>query len=624
MSEHRQDPALAPASAGRGGAEDAPRAQLDGREQAPGGASERMGRPSESRDPKARRIGVYVCHCGGNISDYVDVQAVVDAVKDEQSVVVAKHMMFACSDAGQQEMEDDIAASDLDGLVVASCSPKLHVVTFRGVAKRSGMNPYEYNQTNIREQCSWTHTDDRDGATHKAIALVRGVIGRTRLSEALEPLVVETTQKALIIGGGVTGLRAAIGMADIGLGVFLVEREPELGGWVGKFGPMFPHERDGRELIAQMVADVKKRPSIKVFTGAEVVTKGGSFGNYQIGIRVSNDPPETISVEVGSIVVATGFDAYQPAEGELGAGLPGVLSLPEFKELVDGSKGPLRYNGRPVRSLAYIYCVGSRQPDGNEWCSRYCCSATAHISIKVSERDPKVRQYHLYRDIRTYGNFELLYTEARKQGAVYVKFPDDAPPVVAMDKGGGLAVTVRDLLSGDEELEIPVDLVVQVTGMVARKNDAMVGMLKLPLGRDGFFNEIHPKLRPVETMVDGVLIAGACQGPKSSAESVASGLAAVTQSASVLKKGVAELDPLVATVDIDRCTWCGKCENACPYGAIEKLSLNGREVASISEAGCKGCGGCVPMCPENAIDLRGYTDLQITAMIDGLLEEAIA
>jgi heterodisulfide reductase subunit A len=577
-----------------------------------------------SRNPKARRIGVYVCHCGGNISDYVDVQAVVDAVKDEPAVVVAKHMMFACSDAGQQEMEEDIAANDLDGLVVASCSPKLHVVTFRGVAKRSGMNPYEYNQANIREQCSWAHTDDRDGATRKAIALVRGVIGRTRLTEALEPLVVETTQKALIIGGGVTGLRAAIGMADIGLGVFLVEREPELGGWVGKFGPMFPHERDGRELIAQMVAEVKKRPSIKVFTGAEVVTKGGSFGNYQIGIRVAADPPQTLSVEVGSIVVATGFDAYQPADGELGAGLPGVLSLPEFKELVDGAKGPLRHDGRPVRSLAYVYCVGSRQPDGNEYCSRYCCSATAHVSIKVSERDPKVRQYHLYRDIRTYGNFELLYTEARKQGAVYVKFPDDAPPVVATEKGGGLAVTVRDLLSGDEELEIPVDLVVQVTGMVARNNDEMVGMLKLPLGRDGFFNEIHPKLRPVETMVDGVLIAGACQGPKSSAESVASGLAAVAQSASVLKKGVAELDPLVATVDPDRCTWCGKCENACPYGAIENLSLNGREIATISEGGCKGCGGCVPMCPENAIDLRGYTDAQITAMIDGLLEETIA
>ena len=579
---------------------------------------------ARAAEPKARRIGVYVCHCGGNISDYVDVQAVADAVRHAPGVVVAKTMMFACSDAGQGEMEADIAANDLDGLVVASCSPKLHVVTFRGVAKRSGMNPYEYNQANIREQCSWTHTDDRAGATSKAIGLVRGVIGRTRLTEALEPLVVETTQKALIVGGGITGLRSAIGMADIGLGVFLVEREAELGGWVGRFGPIFPHERDGRELIAGLVVEIKKRPSIKVFTRAEVVTKTGTFGNYQVGIRVAADPPQTITAEVGSIVVATGFDSYQPAENEFGTGLDAVLTLPEFKDLVDHADGPLRHNGRPVRSLAYIYCVGSRQPDGNEYCSRFCCTATAHLSIRVAALDPRLRQYHLYRDIRTYGNFELLYTEARKSGAVYVKYPDDAPPVVSVEAGGGLAVAVRDLLSGDEELEIPVDLVVLVTGMVPRKNEEMVGLLKLPIGRDGFFNEIHPKLRPVETMVDGVLIAGACQGPKCSAESVASGLAAVTQSASVLKKGVAELDPLVATVDPDRCTWCGKCETACPYGAIEKLSLNGREVATISEAGCKGCGGCVPICPENAIDLRGYTDAQITAMIDGLLEEAIA
>jgi heterodisulfide reductase subunit A len=553
----------------------------------------------------------------------VDVQAVVDAVKDEPGVVIAKHTMFACSDASQQEMEEDIAANQLDGLVVASCSPKLHVVTFRGVAKRSGMNPYEYNQANIREQCSWTHTDDAAGATSKAIGLVRGVIGRTRLSDALEPLVVETTQKALVIGGGVTGLRAAIGLADIGLGVFLVERDTRLGGWIGEFGPIFPHDRKGTELIAGLVAEIKKRTSIKAFSGAEVTTKSGSFGNYEVGIRVSKDPDETIEVKVGSIIVATGFDSYQPADGDFGAGGDGVVTLPEFKEIVDAATGPLRYHGRPVRSLAYIYCVGSRGNGGNEYCSRFCCTSTAHLSIQVSGLDPNLRQYHLYRDIRTYGTFELLYEQSRKAGAVYVKYPDDAPPEVVRESGGGLAVKVRDLLSGDEELEIPVDLVVLVTGMVPRENEELVSMLKLPLGRDGFFNEIHPKLRPVETMVDGVLIAGACQGPRRSAESVASGLAAVTQSASVLKKGVAELDPLVATVDPDACTWCGKCVDACPYGAISMLSLNGREIATISETGCKGCGGCVPVCPEEAIDLLGYTNAQITAMIDGLLQEAI-
>jgi heterodisulfide reductase subunit A len=575
-------------------------------------------------DPKARRIGVYVCHCGGNISDYVDVEAVVDAVRNEPGVVVAKTTIFACADASQSEMEADIEEQNLDGLVVASCSPKLHVVTFRGVAKRAGLNPYEYNQANIREQCSWTHTDDHEGATAKAIGLVRGVIGRTRESAPLEPIVVETTQKALVIGGGIAGLRAAIGLADVGLGVFLVEREAELGGWIGGFGPIFPHDRNGRELIASLVAEVKKRPSINVFTEAEIVAKSGSFGNYRVDVRMSGDQLQTIPLEIGSIIVATGFDSYKPEEGEFGYGSEAVVTLPDFKEMVDSATGPLQYKGRRVRSLAYVYCVGSRGQGGNDYCSRFCCTSTAHVSIAISKLDPSLRQYHLYRDIRTYGTFELLYTEARKQGAIYIKYPDDAPPVVTTEASGLPLISVRDLLSGGEDLEIPVDLVVLVTGMVPRKNEEMVSILKLPIGRDGFFNEIHPKLRPVETMVDGLLIAGTCQGPKSSAESVASGLAAVTQSASVLKKGVTELDPLVATVDPDACEWCDKCIAACPYEAIEKLSLNGRDVAIISETACKGCGGCVPVCPVGAIDLRGYTNAQILAEIDGMLEEAIA
>jgi len=580
-----------------------------------------------AENPKARRIGVYVCHCGGNISDYVDVQAVVDAVKDEPGVVVAKHTVFACSDAGQQEMQEDIEANQLDGLVVASCSPKLHVVTFRGVARRSGMNPYEYNQANIREQVSWTHTDDPSGATHKAIGVVRGVIGRTRLSDPLETLEIKTQQKALVIGGGIAGLRAAIGLADVGLAVVLIERERELGGWLGRFGRIFPHDREGRALVERLVEEIRKRPDITVFTGADVASKTGSFGNYQVGIRVSGsgDSAETISVTVGSIVVATGMDTYQVPEGDFGMGLPGVVTLPDFKTMVDAAKGPLVVNGRPVRSLAYVYCVGGRGNGGNAYCSRFCCTATAHTAVSVAGLDPKVRQYHLYRDVRTYGSFELLYTEARKTGSVYVKYPDEELPIVETDgKTGGLKVTVKDLLSGGDELEIPVDLVVLVTGAVPRHNEELTGILKLPLGKDGFYNEIHPKLRPVETMVDGVLIAGASQGPKSSAESVASALAAVTQSAAVLKKGVAELDPLVAMVDPDRCDNCGKCLTACPYDAIKPLSLNGREVVTIDEATCKGCGGCVPVCPQNAIDLRGYTDGQITAMIDGLLEEALA
>jgi heterodisulfide reductase subunit A len=573
-------------------------------------------------DGEGRRIGVYVCHCGGNISDYVDVDKVIADIRDAGDVVVAKTAMFTCSDATQSEIVADIESNHLDGLVVASCSPKLHTYTFRGVAARAGLNPYEYTQVNIREQCSWVHTDDETAATEKATALVRAGISRTRYTTPLEPLVVETLPHTLVIGGGIAGLRAAVGLADIGLRVTLVEREQQLGGWVRRFGPMYPHGKDGRALIETLIAEVRKRPTITVLTGAELVGKSGSFGNYEASIRVGGPGAGTISVAVGSIVVATGFDSYEPEAGEFGYGIDGVVTLPEFKELVDGSTGPLAWHGRPVRSLAYVYCVGSRGTAGcsNEYCSRFCCAATVQTSIQVAGLDPSIRQFHLYRDMRTYGKFEPLYTESRKAGSVFMKFDNDAPPAVEARGDGSLVVTVTDLLTERTELALPVDLVVLVTGMVPRANEELVGILKLPAGSDGFFNEIHPKLRPVETVVDGVLIAGTCQGPKTSAESVASGLAAVTQSASVLMKGYTELDPLVAIVDADACTACDACLTACPYDAISMGEEGGRPTAVISPTGCKGCGGCVPICPENAIDLLGYTDAEVTAMIESLVE----
>jgi heterodisulfide reductase subunit A len=578
--------------------------------------------------PVPRRIGVYVCYCGGNISDYVDVAKVVESVQGDGDVAVARTAMFACSDASQQDMIDDIQKNNLDGLVVASCSPKLHTYTFRAVATRAGLNPYEYSQVNIREQCSWIHSDDPKGATEKAIGLVEAGIARTRLSEPLEPIVVETTPKTLVIGGGIAGLRAAIGLADIGLQVVVVEREQTLGGWVGRFGEMYPHGKDGRTLIAGLVVEIRKRPAITVLTGADVVGKSGGFGNYDVDVRVGGPGAGSISVRVGSIIVATGFDSYQPEAGEFGYGIDGVLTLPEFTDLLDRSTGPLVHNGKPVRSVVYVYCVGSRQAaDGagaNEYCSRFCCTAAVHASVQAAGLDPAARQYHLYRDIRTYGKYETIYTQSRELGSVYLRFPDDEPPAVALGQDGRLVVTARDLLTGGEELAIPADLVVLVTGMVPRKNEDLVGVLKLPLGSDGFFNEIHPKLRPVETVVGGVLIAGACQGPKSSSESVASGLAAVTQSAAILRKGFAELDPLVATVNAGACTACGKCLDACPYAAIGMTSVDGREIAAISATACKGCGGCVPVCPEDAIDLRGYTDAQVRDQIDRMLEVPVA
>ncbi len=573
----------------------------------------------------ARKIGVYVCQCGGNIGDYVDVDKVVAAIATEPGVAVAKTAMFTCSDSTQQEIIQDAEEQGLDGLVVASCSPKLHTYTFRDVAKRAGMNPFQYTQVNVREQCSWTHTDDHEGATDKAVRLVRAGVNRTRLTEPLEPIVVETTPKSLVVGGGIAGLRAALGLAEVGLSVFLVEKEPQLGGWVAGFGDMYPHGRSGAELIAKLEEKVRSHPDVTVFTNAELMAKSGSFGNYQVTVAIHGERLETIQVDVGSIVIATGFDTYQPAEGELGYGLEGVVTIAEFKKLVEGSAGPLEYDGLPVKTVAYIYCVGSRQDESvagaNTYCSRYCCNAAVHASLAVAAKPEKVYQYHFYRDMRTYGTFELMYAESLEKGSAYLKYPDDEPPAVEKSaKSGRLKLTARDLLSEGEEFALEADLVVLVTGMVPRENDGLIKTLKLPVGQSGFFNEIHPKLRPVETVVDGAYICGACQAPRNSAESVASGLAAVTQSAAILKRGFAELDPLVATVDIDACTWCGACEHTCPYDAISIEEHDGRQIAAIARTACKGCGGCVPVCASDAIDLQGYTDAQIRAMIDGMLE----
>ena len=563
-----------------------------------------------------RRLGVYMCYCGGNISDYVDVERVRETIAREPGVVVAKTALSACSDASQQEMVQDISEHNLDGLVVASCSPKLHMFTFRGVARRAGLNPYQYTQVNVREQCSWAHTDDREGATRKEINLIRAGIGRTGLTEPLEPIRIDTVPEVLVVGGGIAGLRAAIALSDIGIAVLLVEKSPALGGRVGQLGTMYPHGKNGWQLVARLLDEIAKRNNITCLTNAELVAKSGSIGDFTVKVRAGGGE---MTRNVGTVVIATGFDSYLPDMGEYGYGIDGVVTLPEFKELLDRESGVPTQGGREIRDIVYIYCVGSRQDEErdnpNRYCSRYCCNAAVHSSLVVSERNANAHQYHLFRDMRTYGKYELLYGQSREAGSTYLRFEE--PPVVEKSSGGKVKVTVKDLLTYGEEIEIEADLVVLVTGMVPGKNEDLVSLLKLPVGRDRFFNEIHPKLRPVETMVDGVLICGTCQGPKNSSEAVASALAAATQGAAILKKGYVELDPLMAAVNPELCDGCGECVAACPYSAIEM----GEGKAGVNKAGCKGCGGCVPVCPRDAVDLKGYTDAQIRAMIDGFLKE---
>lgn len=569
-----------------------------------------------------RRLGVYICYCGGNISDYVDVEKVADAVRNDPSVVAARTNMFTCSDAAQNDMIAEIQEKKLDGIVIASCSPKLHLNTFKAMAERAGLNPYQYTQVNIREQCSWAHTHSKESATEKAIRLVRAGIARTALMQPLNRLRVDTTPTVLVIGAGVAGLRSALALADMGITVHIIEREKQAGGMVSRWGKMFPNGRKGPDMVDSLLTSVKERENISLFTGARLVEKSGSVGKFSV--KISTSSGDIISLTVGGIIVTTGFSPYQPAEAEFGFGLNGVLTLPEYEDLLNRADGSLKFNGRDVNTVSFIYCVGSREHlkenNAHTYCSRYCCTAAVHAALQAAEVKPAIRQYHIFRDIRTYGKYETLYEDALQHGSVFLRYEESDPPLVSY-RDGRLQVTVKDHLTGGEEIEIGTDLVVLVTGMEPADNAELINILKLPVGKDGFYNEIHPKLKPVETVIDGLFIAGAAQGPKTASESVISSMAAASKVAGLLLKGYIDLEPLVARVDASLCTWCGACEKACPYGAVQHLHCDGKEIAGIDPVLCKGEGGCVPVCPYNAIDVEGYTDKQITSMIDALARE---
>ncbi|HEQ98276.1 MAG TPA: CoB--CoM heterodisulfide reductase iron-sulfur subunit A family protein [candidate division Zixibacteria bacterium] len=572
-----------------------------------------------------RRIGAFICGCGGNISDYVDIEKVRDEVEKEPGVVVARTAMFTCSDATQREIIDIIREQELDGIVVASCSPKLHLNTFRAMARRAGLNQYVYNQVNIREQCSWTHTHDMEHATDKAIRLIRAGIARTLMGHPLEMIRVKTIPRVLIIGAGISGLQAARLLSTMGIEVHLVESAPEVGGQVASWGPLFPSGRSGKELVQTLTSMIEKDDRIHIHTSSQVVEKTGNVGEFDISIQ-SSDGKRT-SIKAGAIIVATGFQRYKPPQGEFGYGLPGVLTLDEFRDVLDNSdSGSIRYNGRDIKNISYIYCVGSRQGSNDEgshsYCSRYCCTAAVHTALLAGEKQNPLHQYHLFRDMRTYGKQELLYEEALQKGSLFLKFPDEEPPSVKASNGH-LEVALKDQLTGGEEINIGSDLVVLVTGMEARPNRELIDVLKLPVGKDGFFNEIHCKLRPVETVMDGILIAGSAQGPKNVHESTISSMAAVAKSAGLLMKGYVDLEPFVAVVDPDLCEWCDDCSNACPYDAIGKIEKGGKAIAQVTTAICKGCGTCVPACEKLAINVEGYTHKQITNMIDALAKEVV-
>lgn len=641
------------------------------------------------------RIGVYICHCGGNISDYVDVEELGKMFHAEDGVIISKDVMFACADSNQKAMVNDIKEYNLDAIVVASCSPKLHLHTFKNVASRGGLNSTNYVQVNIREQCSWPHSDKPREATVKAAGLIRAGINRVAHSESLDNIEITVKKSVLVVGAGVAGMKAAIDLSKLGNEVYLIEQDYFVGGRIAQNEKLFMSGQKGKDIITRLYNEIRSLNNITLFTGASIEKVSGSLGNFHVDVKVKpryinskaeklfvkkamddcpvlmddpfnfglskrkaiyknypeaapdvpvvdiealkeetefinkygpalnlNEQPEVLSLIVGSVLVATGYDSYQPKAGEFGySTLPNVVTLPEFTRLIELCPDKLVYNGKHIKNVAFIYCVGNRQTKGeNKYCSRQCCTSTINTSLQLKEKYKTMNSFHFYRDIRTYGKQEILYEKSAKQGDLYFKYEEKEPPVITQE-GKSLIIKVKDYLYGKKELEIEADIVVLVTGMVARKDSSQIAEhFKIPIGNDKFFNEIHPKLKPVETVIKGVYIGGSCQGPKNISESVQSSLSAVAKINALLKSGTVSVDPVIARVNNDVCTWCGKCARVCDYTAIREIESGEKHIAMVNSAICTGCGICAPVCPVNAIEIAQYTDNEIESMIDGFMQ----
>jgi len=586
-----------------------------------------------SQEPEEIRVGVYVCHCGGNISDVVDVKRVAQELSQYPEVKVATNYMFMCSDPGQQLIIDDIQRNNINRVVVSACSPALHELTFRSALQRAGLNPYLYENVNIREQVSWVHKGNHEGATEKAIRLTKAGVEKIIRQDPLEVIQVNALPAVLVIGAGIAGMRSALALADRGLAVTLVEMTDKMGGRLNEMSAVYPTEQQASDILKDLQDKVLAHTKIAVSLNTKVVGIDGFVGNFTVRVSASVDGSTTDKeIKVGAIVIASGYDHYQPRDGEFGWGSPNVITLPQFNQLLDSAKGSkgLSHNGKPVKRVAFIHCVGSRQIEGvhepqsdgkvSDYCSRVCCTAALHSINRLKDAYPAVKVFDVYRDIRTYGRgHEQYYVDASKKGTLFFRHRDDEIPQVSGNK-----ITVHDILTWNEEVEMEADLIVLVTGMIPRNISDIISMLKLPVGLDRFLQEVHPKLRPVELANNGILIAGTCQGPMDIIESCATAEAAASKVAILLSKGTIELDPFVARINEELCDGCELCLAECEYkGALTMVPSDAGQPAKarVNPALCVGCGACAAVCPPRAINIAGWSLDQFDAMVDALVSE---
>ena len=547
------------------------------------------------------RVGVFVCHCGVNIAGTVKVKKVIDGVKDLPDVVLASEVVYACSQDFLERLKQEIHTHRLNRVVIAACSPRTHEPLFQDTLREAGLNPGLFEMANIRDHCAWVHAHEPELATVKAIDTVKMAIAKARTLSPVQGQEVAVRPAALVIGGGVAGLTASLSVAEQGFEVFLLEKEKELGGLGAKLAygsDLEPLASKVKELINQ----VKEHPQIKVYTQTELVDLSGYVGNFTAKCKQKD---KEITLEHGVIIIATGARSYQPAcypwYGKK------IITQWELANKL-GDKRKLRN----LNQVVMIQCAGSR---GQElgYCSKMCCAQAVGYSLLLKKVKPELEVIILYQDLRTYGLQERYFLEARKQGIKFIRYHER--PQVEKDKTQP-KVRVYDPVLG-EELEFEPDLVVLSTGVKPEKNEELFNLLKLSTNQDGFLMEAHVKLRPVETVSDGMYVCGLAHSPKPFSEVRTEARAAAAKACIPLAKGKIEVSGIVATVEEKKCIGCGICVEACPFGAISLEKVDKRKKAKVVTALCKGCGMCAASCPVFAVDVAGFKVESLVAQIKG-------
>ena len=557
------------------------------------------------------RIGVFVCNCGTNIGGVVDVPSVAEMAKALPDVTYVEENLFTCSQDTQEKLTEVIKENNLNRIVVAACSPRTHESLFQETLKEAGLNKYLFEMANIRNQCSWVHSKEKEEATKKAKILVQMAVARARRIKPLKQPEISVDSNAMVIGGGIAGMAAALGLADQGFHTSLVEKSDRLGGAALKLDSTWLGE-DISENLSKMIDEVNSNSLIDIYTDSVIKNSTGFIGNFETTLTKSK---KEIFIKHGAVIVTVGATEYQPQEYLYGKD-ERVLTHLDFDTA-------LKTNDKKVTqadSAVFIQCVGSRDAD-RPYCSKVCCTHSIKSAVKLKKADPDKDVYILYRDIRTYGQREKLYKEARDLGVIFIRYDVENKPVVKKsDKT--LKVTIKDHVL-KRALEIDTDLIVLASAIVPCDNQDLAKMFKLSLTQDNFFNEAHAKLRPVEFATEGIFLAGMAHYPKPIEESIAQAKAAASRAAVALSKDSLTVEGIVSHIEASMCRGCGECEKACPFNAIilEETDETGEnKTAYVQAALCKGCGACSVACPTGAASIHNYDDQIVLSMVETALE----